>query len=170
MKRILILSTLLVAAAWSADYSSMSTDELLKLRGTLSQSERPAFKAEMQKRMQSMTPEQRQQMMQGRGMGQGKGMGQGRGMGGQGMGMQNRPTFSDFDLDKDGKITPKELSDAQAAHMAQKAKEGKMLKNAGNAPTFESIDTNKDGTISNSEFTDHQTQQMKAMRGQGMKK
>ena len=67
MKKAILLA-LLATAAWSADYSSMSTDELFKLRGTLSQSERPAFKAEMQKRMQSMTPEQRQQMMQGRGI------------------------------------------------------------------------------------------------------
>jgi len=77
MKKILIMA-LVATAAWSVDYSQMSTEELMQLRGTLSASERPAFKAEMQKRMQSMSAEERQQMMQGRSKGKGKGMGQGK--------------------------------------------------------------------------------------------
>ncbi|MCF6205638.1 MAG: DUF1104 domain-containing protein [Sulfurovum sp.] len=161
MKRALILSVLCVAAAWSTDFSQMSTEELMQLRGTLSPSERPAFRAEMQKRMQSMSPEQRQQMMQGRGMG--RGMGQN--MRGQGKGMQNRPTYADYDLNRDGKITADEFSKAQASRMTQRANQGKMMKNAGNAPTFEMIDANKDGIISQAEFNAHQLQQRNKMRG-----
>ena len=152
---------LLATAAWSADYTQMSTEELMQLRGTLSPSERPAFKAEMQKRMQTMSPAQRQQMMQGRGMG--KGMGQ------RQKGMQNRPGYADFDLNHDGKITQKEFYDAQAARMTQKASEGKPMKNAANAPTFESIDSNGDGVISETEFNTHQIQKMQSKRGQGKK-
>ena len=169
MKKAILLA-LLATAAWSVDYSQMSTDELIQLRGTLSQSERPAFRDEMKKRMQSMTPEQKQQMMQGRGMGQGKGQGMGKGMGRGQKGMMDRPSYADFDLNKDGKITQKEFTDAQAAQMAKKAQEGKMMKNAGNAPTFESIDTNKDGTISQDEFAKHQTEHMNAMRSKKMAK
>ncbi len=153
MKRILLLSTLLVAAAWSADYSSMSTDELFKLRGSISSSERPAFKAEMQKRMQGMSMQERQQMMQGKKMGMGKGM-------------QNRPKYTDLDLNKDGKVTKKEFNEARTTRMTQKANEGKMMKHAGSAPTFESIDTNGDGILSQSEFTTQQAAHMKIMRSQ----
>jgi len=127
----------------------MSTEELMSMRGTLSPTERPAFKAEMQKRMQSMSPQQRQQLMQGRGMGKGK------------SGMQNRPSFETFDLNKDGKVTEKEFYDAQAAHMGQKAKEGKMMKNAGNAPTFDSIDKNHDKIMTPDEFSAFQAERMK---------
>ena len=160
MKKVVMIA-LLATAAWSADYTQMSTQELMQLRGTLSPSERPAFKAEMQKRMQTMSPAQRQQMMQGRGMG--KGMGQGQ------KGMQNRPGYADFDLNHDGKITQKEFYDAQAARMTQKASEGKPMKNAANAPTFESIDSNGDGIISETEFNTHQMQKMQSKRGQGKK-
>ena len=161
MKKLVLLAVL-ATAAWSVDFSQMSTEELMKLRGTLSPSERPAFRAEMQKRMQSMSPAQRQQMMQGRGKGM-QGQGMGRGMG---KGMQNRPTYADYDLNGDGKITQKEFYDAQAARMNKKASEGKMMKHAGNAPTFESIDTDRNGVISQKEFTVHQQKQMQKMRQQ----
>ncbi len=69
MKKTALLLLLAATAAWSMDFSHMSTDELIKLRGTLSPADRPAFRAEMQKRMQSMTPQQRQQFMQQRGGG-----------------------------------------------------------------------------------------------------
>jgi hypothetical protein len=96
MKRILI-ATLVLAVAISAsvvfafDYSKYTTDELNKMRGTMqnvTQEERDTFRAEWQKRIQNMTPEERQEYMGrpenapqrgGYGMGMGKGMGGGRG-------------------------------------------------------------------------------------------
>ena len=48
--------------AFGADYSSYSTEELSQMRGTLynaSQEEREAFRAEWQKRLQEMTPDER---------------------------------------------------------------------------------------------------------------
>lgn len=152
MKKLALLA-LLGTLAWSVDFSQLSTDELMKLRGTVAPSERPAFRAEMQKRMQSMSPEQRQQMMNSRG--KGMGMGQGRGMG---QGMQNRPTFTSYDFNNDGKITPKEFEDARNARRVAKANQGKMLRNAGTAPTFENIDSNGNGAISQEEFSAHQAQ------------
>jgi len=164
MKKLVLLAVL-ATAAWSVDFSQMSTDELMKMRGTLSPSERPAFRAEMQKRMQNMSPAQRQQMMQGqtKGMKQSQGMDKNRGTG---KGMQNRPTYSDYDLNGDDKITPKEFYDAQAARMNKKADEGKMMKHAGSAPSFETIDTDKNGVISPSEFSLHQQKHMQKMRQQ----
>ncbi len=75
---------MVAGAAWAVDYSSMSTEDLNRMRGTLynaNQTEWNAFHAEWQKRLGQMTPEQRQQYM-----GPGRGMGMGRGGMGGGMG------------------------------------------------------------------------------------
>jgi hypothetical protein len=97
MRRILIiilalLFAILVGDAFAVDYSKYTTEELASMRGTLqdaSQEEREAFRAEWQKRLQNMTPEERQQYM-GRpnnsGSQPGAGRMQGRGGGGKGMG------------------------------------------------------------------------------------
>lgn len=168
MKKIIILAACLASATWATDFSQINTEELIKMRGSVPVEERSAFRDEMQKRMQTMTPEQRQQFMQrspgkGQNMGKGMGMGMGKGMNAQkNKGMRNRPTFATYDLDNDGKITQQEFNTAHAKRMKQKANEGKILKNAGNAPTFESIDTDKDGTVSPTEFTAHQMNQRKA--------
>ena len=182
MKKVIILTALLASATWAVDFSQMSTEELMNMRGTISVNERPAFRAEMQKRMQTMTPTQRQQFMQsspGRGQGiapqgaQGMSKGmtsqRGQGMGGnKGKGIQNRPTFTTYDLNSDGKITKKEFYDGQAERMTQKANEGKMMRNVGKAPTFESIDANSDGTVTPAEFDTHQMNRMNSnMRGMG---
>ena len=95
-----IATALLAATMLSAtDFSSMTMEELVALRGQVPTAEREAFRAEMQSRMQSLTPEERQQYMPtgktgaqdgtgsryGSGSGKGSGMGSGSGMGG-GMG------------------------------------------------------------------------------------
>ena len=177
MKKVIILTALLASAAWAVDFSQMSTEELMSMRGTVSVDERPAFRAEMQKRMQTMTPTQRQQFMQSS-PGKGQSMGQGmaprgaQGMGrNKGKGIQNRPTFATYDLNSDGKITEKEFYDGQAERMTQKANEGKMMRNVGKAPTFKSIDTNSDGAVNPTEFDTHQMNRMNSnMRGMGQRK
>jgi len=89
-----MMVTVAVMAAtpvWAVtDYSSMSNEELSKIRGTLrsaSQEDRNAFRSEWQQRIQAMTPEE-QQLYMGRpadaaadGSGMQQGMGRGRGMG-----------------------------------------------------------------------------------------
>lgn len=95
----ILAGSILATGLWAADFSSMTMEELTALRGKVPVEERDAFRAEMQKRMQSMTPEERQKYMpagrtgpmdgtgsrygkgSGGGMGQGQGMGQGGGMG-----------------------------------------------------------------------------------------
>lgn len=163
MKRLMMIA-LLASGAWAADFSQMSTEEMMSMRGSVPVDDRPAFQQEMQKRMQSMTAQERQKYNMGQGMGMGMNKGQGAGMGmGQGMGQNsmNQPTFAQFDLNNDGKITPTELDEARAKRMSQNAKDGKMMKNAGKAPAFADIDTNNDGTISKEEFNAHQSQRMK---------
>jgi hypothetical protein len=161
MKKIMIISALACMALWATDFSQMSTEELMNMQGTVSLDERPAFQQEMQKRMQTLTPEERQKYM---GAGQGKGMGNSMGQG-MGKGMINRPDFSDFDLNGDGVVPETEFDQARAERMKQNAEAGKMMKNAGNAPAFNDIDANGDGNITADEFTKHQATQMQQKMG-----
>lgn len=98
---------------------------------------------------------------QGMGMGQGRGMGQGQGMAaGQGMGRgMNRPDFADFDTNRDGSISQDELNQYRSDKLEQRAKEGRMMRNASKAQAFGDMDTNKDGKIDATEFSNHQMQQ-----------
>ncbi len=73
-------------------------------------------------------------------------------------GMNNKPTFVQYDLNNDGKITPNELEEARAKRIKQGAKEGWKMRNVEKASAFTDIDTNKDGTISKEEFRLHQTE------------
>ena len=151
MKKLITIA-LLASGAFAADFSHMSMDEMINMRGSVPAADRPAFQEEMQKRMQSMTPEERQKY---------KGMrGQGRGMGMRQNCMKNQPSFAEYDLNNDGQITQSELEEARAKRMNQKAKEGKMLRNAGNAPAFSTMDKNNDGILNQEEFRLHQTEQM----------
>jgi Ca2+-binding EF-hand superfamily protein len=129
MKRFIMITSLLVTGSFGADLSQVSTEELAD---------------EMQKRMQSMTPQERQQY-RGSGM-----MRPGR--------MMQMPKFSDCDLNSDGAITEEEFKEARAKRMEKRAAEGRMLRNAGMAPAFSDIDTNKDQKITPDEFQTHQQQ------------
>ena len=98
---------------------------------------------------------------QGMGPGAGQGMGQGQGMAaGQGMGRgMNRPDFADFDTNRDGSISQDELNQYRSDKLEQRAKEGRMMRNASKAQAFGDMDTNKDGKIDATEFSNHQMQQ-----------
>jgi len=76
-----------------------------------------------------------------------------------GMG-NNMPSFSDFDIDNDGKVTQREFESTQQQRMTTHANEGKMMRNAGNAPVFSDVDTNNDGAINVLEFQHHQQMHM----------
>ena len=69
----------------ATDYSTLSTEELSRLRGsfaTASQEERTAFHTEWQKRLNVMSPEELQRYTgPGKGPGRGQGMGSGQGKG-----------------------------------------------------------------------------------------
>lgn len=148
MKSLLMIG-LLASSVWAADYSQMSTDEMMKMRGSVPVEDRPAFRAEMQKRMQSMSDEEWQNYM-------------GRSMSGKRKScMKKQPAFEQFDLNNDGKITESELNEAREKRMAQKKAEGKMLRNAKNAPAFADMDKNKDASLDREEFRLHQSEQMK---------
>jgi len=81
---------------------------------------------------------------------EGPGMGKGKGM--------NMPSFSDFDLNGDGKIVSEEFYKARSERIAKRAEEGRQMKGLANAPAFEDIDANDDGGISAEEFAAHQAE------------
>lgn len=78
------------------------------------------------------------------------------------------PSFSDFDTNRDGKVTQEEFESTQQKRMAEKAEAGRMLRNAGNAPAFQEIDTNGDGSFDSIEFSAHQVKQRGVKKGMGM--
>jgi len=101
-------------------------------------------------------------MGKGQGMGYGAGKGKGSGRGCDGVGM-NMPTYADFDLNGDGKITEEEFNQSHAARMAERAAEGRQMKNAGDFPGFSGLDTNDDGLISEEELSAHQKEHLNEM-------
>jgi Ca2+-binding EF-hand superfamily protein len=84
----------------------------------------------------------------GAGPGQGPGMqgGRGRGMGG------GPPAFSDFDLNGDGAISEQEFIDARTKRIAERVREGRMMRGLPTAPSFADRDTDGDGILTPDEF------------------
>jgi len=152
MKKVMILP-LLVAVAFATDFSTMSTEEMMKMRGHVPVEDRPMFQQEMQKRMQNMSPMERQKYKPLKRKDNTKCV--------RNKGVRKQPTFSMFDLNNDGAITEKELDQARTIRMNKLAKEGKMLRNAGHAPQFATMDKNNDGIVNQEEFSVHQAQHMK---------
>ncbi len=59
MKRALLAALLIAGALNATDFTTMSTEQLISMRGTVASDEREAFKEELQSRLQSMTAEER---------------------------------------------------------------------------------------------------------------
>ena len=78
------------------------------------------------------------------------------------------PTFSDFDLNSDGKIIQSEFEQAQAQRMQKMAEEGRPMRNAGNAPMFKDIDVDGDGSVTKEEFNHHQLQEIEKRKNHQM--
>ncbi len=60
MRKVILSAVLLAGLLNATDFSSMSTEDLLSLRGTVSTEEQAAFQQELQSRVQSMTTEERE--------------------------------------------------------------------------------------------------------------
>lgn len=95
----------------------------------------------------------------------------------QGMPMRNAanaPDFSEFDTDKDGKLTKVELLEGQMQQMQQnRAKMGAGQMGSGmkgmgrNIPTFESYDVNGDGSLSESELNEARAKRIEQKASEG---
>lgn len=60
MKKIVLIFFTVFSSLYAADYSSMSLEELQAARGSIGEADRDAFKSEMQSRMQSLSPQERE--------------------------------------------------------------------------------------------------------------
>lgn len=62
------------------------------------------------------------------------------------------PTFSDFDLDGDGAIDEQEFIDARTKRIAERMKEGRMMRGLTTPHTFSDMDSDGDGSLTAEEF------------------
>ena len=81
--------------------------------------------------------------------------------------MRNQPQFSEIDTDKNAKISEEEFLSFRKERMAEKAKNGRRMRNAKNAPTFSDLDSDKSGDLSEEEFKADQDKHMMRMRKTG---
>jgi len=87
LKKIILTTTIVVSSLFAVDYSNMSTENMMNMRGNVDPSERDAFRNEMQKRVGAMSEEDRKAFMKNKG--EGRGM-QGGGSGGMNKGSGNK--------------------------------------------------------------------------------
>jgi hypothetical protein len=87
-----------------------------------------------------------------------------RGPGAGGAMGRNMPDFSQFDLNKDGKITEAEFTDARTARITERLQEGYRMQGLAKAAAFADIDTNHDEAISPAEFATQRAAHQKQMR------
>ena len=66
------------------------------------------------------------------------------------------PGYEDFDLDGDGRVLEEEFIEARGQRVAERAKEGRMMRGLANMPGFSDIDSDGNGEISREEFAAHQ--------------
>jgi Ca2+-binding EF-hand superfamily protein len=165
MKKLLMIAVL-ACVAMATDYSKMSTEQLMNMRGKVDVNERPAFQQEMQKRMQSMTPDQRQDYMKSN----------------RNICMKKNkmkmPTFDDVDTNKNGMISRVEFQKHQAGQMQNMRRYnnnctmmGMGRKSMMNMPKFSDFDINNDGYMTESELQEARNKRMiqNAKEGKMMK-
>jgi len=151
MKKTLILMSIAVAGLMATDFSQLSTQELINLRGQVAPEEIDAFRTEMQSRVATMTDEERAALQASRQM---------NAQAQQNINRQTPPTFESIDADGDGKITQEELDSARASKIQANSDAGRLLQNVDNAPSLATIDKNGDGVVDTTEFQEYQSAQM----------
>lgn len=80
------------------------------------------------------------------------------------------PNFASMDKDGDGRVNEQEFQAFRAERMAQRAAEGRPMRNAASAPNFAEIDADGDSYLSKDEFKAHAKMMRQSRKGAGMKK
>jgi hypothetical protein len=76
--------------------------------------------------------------------------------------------FSTYDQDGNGLVSEVEFNAVRAERMAQRAADGRPMRNAANAPAFADFDADGDGNLTAEELTAGQQQRMgQRSKGQG---
>ncbi|MEA2100502.1 MAG: hypothetical protein U9P72_10260 [Campylobacterota bacterium] len=81
MKTLIVAMSLTVMSLMAADYSALTLDELNSLRGTIAIEDRDDFRAEMQSRIDTMTPDELAKFQEDRKATRGAGLRDGSGVG-----------------------------------------------------------------------------------------
>ena len=76
------------------------------------------------------------------------------------------PSFSDFDENRDGKISQVEFDVAKKNRMEKHSEAGRMTKNIDSKPSFKAMDTNKDTFVDVQEFSEYRSIHRAKTRGQ----
>jgi len=63
MKRIFLAAVLFAVSAMATDFSQMTTEELVALRGSVAVEEQSAFQEELQSRLSALSVEERQELL-----------------------------------------------------------------------------------------------------------
>jgi hypothetical protein len=75
-----------------------------------------------------------------------------------------------FDKDGNGTVSEEEFNTGRAERMAERAKEGRPMRNAGKGPQFSDIDANSDGEATIEEFMATRRAMMEKRRAEFMAK
>ncbi len=161
MKKTVLTLGLLTLGLMATDFTSMTTEELIELRGTVAVDEQADYRTEMLSRVDSMSSDELEALRVSR---QANPVGLGSGQGGGNL--ANQPKLIDFDTDGDGLISEAEFDAVRADRLAENSAEGRLLANADDAPDFASIDINGDSMIDATELETHQTAQIESHRSQ----
>ncbi len=142
MKKTALIFGLLTIGAMATDYSSLTLDELLALRGTIAIEDQEDFQAALINELETVdtatiatllsttapTPQ-------------------------QGLNTQNSTlNLISFDENGDGLINEDEFDTAIAAKLDQNIEDGKLLLNADNMVEFSTLDINDDGLLDSTEL------------------
>lgn len=74
--------------------------------------------------------------------------------------------FSAYDTDGDSRVSADEFYAARNGRIAERAKQGRLMKNLGNAPSFEQLDSDGDGYLTELEVVKGQLSHMQQQRPQ----
>lgn len=129
------------------EFNSVFTEFDKNADGKLNREEMLKGRRELMDKRYEMLIQQRREMRPGR-------------MGGM------MPTFSDCDLNGDGKIPEDEFNQAREKRMIEMKKRGFPMKHMADRPSFSDIDSNGDGVIDEEEFKKHQSERFEKMQKQ----
>jgi hypothetical protein len=144
MKKTILALGFLTIGLMATDYSTLTLDELLALRGTVSVEDQADYQAEMVNRMDSLSSVDIATLLTSQSPTK--------------AGNNNQLSLLTFDTDGDGLVNEDEYTTAIADRVAQNIEDGRLLSNVDNATDFSTLDINKDGVLDSIELLSNSTQ------------
>ncbi len=155
MKKTILALGFLSVGLMATDYSTLTMDELLALRGTVAVEDQADFQAEMISRVDTLSSVDVATLLTSPSLG--------------GSGNNNQLSIVTFDTDGDGLVSEDEYVTAIADRVDQNIEDGKLLSNIDNASDFDTLDINGDGLLDSTELQSNSVQRgsMQSTASQG---